>query len=134
MDSEGRGVERFQGSFCSLFCSYHLMVVATADPICTSSPILPISQPASFPSFPTSHRIACMKPTPFSPSPLTASLHSTRIFRRQMFFTCPDATCILEREEAVESLYRDDALDSGVRDERCGEGEGYDIGRRVHMV
>jgi hypothetical protein len=47
------------------------------------------------------------------------------------------ATSILEREEAVERPYGDDALDSGVRDERSGEGwnaEGYDTGRRVRMV
>ena len=76
MDSEGRGAERFQGSFCSLFCSYHLMVVTTADPICTAAPIFLISQPASSPTFPVLHRIAGMEPTPFSPSPLTPSLNS----------------------------------------------------------
>ena len=75
MDREGGG-EIFQGSFRSLFCSYHLMALATADPICTSSPILPISQPASFPTFLTLHRITGMEPTPFYRSPLTPSLQN----------------------------------------------------------
>ena len=110
MDSEGRGVERFQSSFCSLFCSYHLMVVATADPICTSSPILPISQPVSFPFLPTSHRIACIEPTPFSPSPLITSLHNTQYkapnvpYLPLLLF---DSTSILEREEVIEMRHKE---------------------------
>ena len=91
MDSEGGGAEGFQGSFCFLFCCYHLMAVTTADPICTAAPIFLISQPASLPTFTTLDRIAGMEPTSFSPSPLSPSLHNIqhKIFRPHMFSTCP---------------------------------------------
>ena len=76
MDREGGGAERFQGSFCSLFCCHHLMAVFIADPIYTFSPIFLVSQLASLLTFPTLHRITGMEPTPSSPSPLTPSLQN----------------------------------------------------------
>jgi hypothetical protein len=94
VDMGGGGVEGFQGSFCSLFCCCHLMVVTTADPICTASPIFLISQPTTLPTFSALHWIAGMEPTPFSPSHPVSPQHTGQgIFRRQMFSTCP--SCLM---------------------------------------
>ena len=127
---------------CSLSCCYYLMIIATADSICTASPIFLILQPAFLPAFPTLHRIAGMEPTPFSPSALTPSLHNVqhKVSSGAKCSLLPvvllDVTSIFERGEAVEMANGDDTLNSGVRDER-GEGwnaEGYDTARRLRMV
>ena len=65
----------FKVRFVPLLLLY-LMIVATADSMCTAFPIFLISQPASLLTFPTLHRMAGMEPTPFSPFDLTPSLHN----------------------------------------------------------
>ena len=138
VDSEGGGVERFQGSFCSLFCCHHLTYgrhYRRSNMHCFSN--IPDFVARLFTTFPVLHRIAGMEPTSFSPSPLIPSLNSIRhkvSSGAKCFLPVPHlawCTSILEREEAGEVPYGDDTLDSGVRDQ-CGvEGwnsEGYDTG------
>ena len=127
MDSEGRGVKRFQGSLCSLFCSYHLMVVTTADPICTSSIFL-ISQPASLPLsqfyIGSQVRNPLLSPLPFS-SRLSRTYGTRYLPASNALYALLlslDATSIFEREESIWMPYRDDTHDSGPRDQRGVEG------------
>ena len=135
MDSE-RGAEGFQGSFSSLFCCHHLMVLTTADPICTAL----ISQPAFYPlsQFYIGSHVCNPLPLPFSAR--LSTTYSIRYLPAPSVLYMPlllDATSILEREEVVELPYGDDTLNSGPRDQRGVEGwnaEGYDAGRKVRMV
>ena len=116
-----RGVEGFQGPFCSLFCCYHLMVVTTADSICTASPILLISQPASLPTSQLYFGLQVWNPllSPLLLSPRLSTTYSTGYLPTSNILYLP-ITSILERENAIEMPYGDDTLNSQVRDERGG--------------
>ena len=140
VESGGRGVERYQGPFCSLFYCYHLMaVIHRCKMHCFFNiPNLAAHLVALFPNFTWDRMYGTHSFLPFPSHPVSQQHTAQGIFRRQMLSTCPSSCLMLPASLKGTKLLRcHDTPDSRVRDECGGEGwntEGHDTGRRARMV